>query len=94
MMENIFNNTRVDIGGLNPNIAPHWAYYIAGSFFIVLAIISMVFTYYAITRPISEEKLKMHTRLKRAWLKNRIAFYLMADVICVLSAIIFMINGS
>ncbi|MGL5733138.1 MAG: hypothetical protein ACRCXE_03640 [Metamycoplasmataceae bacterium] len=93
-MENLFNNTRDDIGNLNPNIAAHWAYYIAGAIFIVLAIISLVYTYYAITRPISEERLKLYTGLKKAWLKNRITFYLMADVICILSAVVFMINGS
>ncbi|MGL5617819.1 MAG: hypothetical protein ACRCWU_02035 [Metamycoplasmataceae bacterium] len=93
-MENLFNNKRDDIGNLNPNIASHWAYYIAGSIFIMLAIVSLFYTYYAITHPIPEERLKLYTGLKKAWLKNRIAFYLMVDVICILSAIVFMINGS
>ncbi|MGL4252127.1 MAG: hypothetical protein ACRCRQ_01055, partial [Metamycoplasmataceae bacterium] len=78
MMEKIFNNTRANIGGIEINIVPHWAYYIAGSIFIILSIISLIYTYYSITRPISEERLKMYTGLKKAWLKNRIAFYLMA----------------
>ncbi|MGL5204790.1 MAG: hypothetical protein ACRC63_00910, partial [Metamycoplasmataceae bacterium] len=57
-MVNLLNNIRIDIGDLNPNFAPHWAYYIAGSIFVVLAIISLIYTYYAFTHPIPEEELK------------------------------------
>lgn len=93
-MDTSSNNGRVNIGIPEINISPHWAYYIAGSIFIILTILSIVYTYYFMTHPISEEKLNEVKGFKKLWLKNRVAFFLMADVICVLVAIFFMINGS
>ncbi len=93
-MQSLKNNTRVNIGIPNINIDAHWAYYIAGSLFIVLAIISIIYTYYFITRSLPEKSINEHTGFKKFWLKNRVSFFIMADVICVLIAIFFMINGS
>jgi uncharacterized membrane protein len=86
--------TRVNIGIPDINIAPHWAYYIGGAIFIILAIVSMYYTYYFITHPSSEESINESKGFKKQWLKNRVTFTFMFDVICVLVTVFFMINGS
>lgn len=87
-------NPKINIGIPDINIEPHWGYYIAGSVFIVLSLISIFYTYYFITHQSSEETINELTGFKKFWLKNRVAFLLMTNVICVLVSIFFMINGS
>ncbi len=91
---NNLRDTRIQIGIIDINMTPHWAYYIAGSFFIVLALISIFYTYYFLTHPSSEELINESKGFKKQWFKNRVAFMFMSDVICILVAIFFMINGS
>ncbi|MGL6125265.1 MAG: hypothetical protein ACRC1F_02110 [Metamycoplasmataceae bacterium] len=93
-MVTLKNIERISIGIPEINMAPHWAYYIAGSIFIILSITSLVYTYYFITHPISDERLLECKGFKKLWLKNRVAFCLMTDVIFILISIFFMVNGS
>jgi hypothetical protein len=93
-MNEFIKQTKIQIGIIDINIAPHWAYYIAGSLFIILGLVSMFYTYYFITHPSSKESIGESKGFKKQWLKNRVALMFMSDVICILVAIFFMLNGS
>lgn len=83
-----------NIGNLGSNIEPHWAYYIAGSIFVIIFIVSVIFTYYFITHPFSKKTLEELKGFKKFKIKNRVAFFLMLDIISILCIILFMMNGS
>ena len=68
------SNAKVNIGIPEINIEAHWAYYIAGALFIILAIISIVYTYYFITHPFHEKSKNEHTGFKKFWLKIELVF--------------------
>lgn len=93
MNRTIEANLRLDIGNIQTSIQPHWAYYIIGAIFIVFTIISAIFTYYYITHP-GKKNPNESSWFKKFWFNNRIGFYIMLDIICLLSAILFMMNGS